>query len=79
MTDWLDGGDPGNRCREGIDRGYETNPPPRFDGSLLSCGRWSQRLSALGEPTANENHGSLGDETPRHGTEQWELYAPEDR
>ena len=28
MTDWLDGGDPGNRGREGIDRGYETNPPP---------------------------------------------------
>jgi hypothetical protein len=53
--------------------------PSRFDGSLLSCGNWSARLSALGDTTANEIHTSPGDETSRHGTEQWELYAPEDR
>jgi hypothetical protein len=53
--------------------------PSRFDGSLLSCGNWSARLSALGDTTANENHTSPGDETSRHGTEQRELYAPEDR
>jgi hypothetical protein len=53
--------------------------PSRFDGSLLSCGNWSARLSALGDTAANENHTSPGDETSRHGTEQRELYAPEDR
>lgn len=57
----------------------QDEPPSRFDGSLLSCGNWSTRLSALGEATANEHQSSSGDETSGHGTEQCELYAPEDR